>query len=70
MEHADAIAIAGGAIALSLIDTLVMKGIITAEDRSTILDEAQRRIYGFGSDQAAANAARILSSIHGFSAGA
>jgi len=70
MENADAIAIAGGALALSLIDTLVLKKIITAEDRQSILDDAQRRLVPYGIDQAAGNAARILTSMRGFSAGA
>ena len=70
MENAGSIGIAGGAIALSLVDMLVMKGILTEEDRSTVLDEAQSRIAAFAMDQDAATAARIISSMHGFSTGA
>ncbi len=62
MRSLNSIAIAGGAIASALINALVKKGLLTADEAVTALSDAQRQISVFiqsgGSD--AVEAARIV----------
>ena len=61
---ANSSAIAGGAISVSLIDTLVEKGVLTKDDALSILREAQSKLQPFLSVPDAALAANIINSLY------
>ncbi len=63
MENANSIAIAGGAVAVALIDRLVAGRILSASDARGVLTEAQRRLEPFVMNSDAAAAARIVSDL-------
>jgi hypothetical protein len=58
-----AIAIAGGAIAIALLDNLIERGVLTTENGRDVLAEAQRRLVPFTDNADVANAGRIISSL-------
>jgi hypothetical protein len=58
-----AIAIAGGAIAIALIDNLIERGVLTTENGRDVLAEAQRRLAPFTSNADATEADRIISKL-------
>jgi hypothetical protein len=57
-------AIAGGAIAVALIDKLISEGILTRQAGLDILGDAQRRLLPFTTSAEATHAARIISGIY------
>jgi hypothetical protein len=58
-----ATAIAGGAIAIALIDNLIERGVLTTQSARDVLAEAQRRVVPFTSNADATEAARIISKL-------
>jgi polyhydroxyalkanoate synthesis regulator phasin len=56
-----AVAIAGGAIAIALIDNLIERGVLTTQNGRDVLAEAQRRLAPFGHTADATEAVRIIS---------
>lgn len=64
MESANSIAIAGGAIIVSLIETMIARGILSADDARGVLVEAQERLVPFTMSADAAEAVRIIGDLH------
>jgi hypothetical protein len=56
-----AIAIAGGAIAIALLDNLIERGVLTTENGRDVLAEAQRRLVAFTNNADVSEADRVIS---------
>jgi hypothetical protein len=56
-----AIAIAGGAIAIALLDNLIERGVLTSENGRDVFAEAQRRLVPFTDNADVTEAERIIS---------
>lgn len=56
----NSIAIAGGALAVSLVDALIERDVLSAEDGKYLLMRAQDRLIPFLDNPDAARAARII----------
>ncbi len=63
MYNANAVAIAGGAIAIALIDRLIAKKLLTADEARVILTNAQTRLQPFLDVPDAVEGARIIGGV-------